>query len=537
MSTIAISFIALGILLLAASLATAREICNNTRYIGWRLLTLLIFLFIAGYSAIFLILLNDSDVGHVMFALSSILFAGSVFVFMVTRFSLSSISRLKDLAEQEKYNSLHDSLTGLPNRKYCIDALDEYIVNGRTFQFLLLDIVNFKQVNDGMGHFCGDQLLIQIGHRLSALMGQDAMLARLGGDEFAVIAKLEHRTEGLKLAKKINKALSQPFLLEGFELTSSAAIGISRFPDHGLSAEALMKSADMAMYWAKNNGNLIAHYDERMYQGAKQKLQISRQIDAALETNEFQIFYQPIINSKKEAVCGYEALIRWIKDDGTVISPVDFIPIAEQSHKIVSITNWVLKRVTRDIAQFQQSGIHYPLHINLSAKDLMGQGLVNQLRELVDEHPEITDYIVLEITESTAINRLHSPEKLLSSIRALGFKISLDDFGTGYSSLSLLRDLPVDQIKIDRSFLYQLDTNDRNDSIVANAITLAHGLGYTVVAEGVEDQSVLRTLKGYGCDYIQGYYYSPAMALDQAIRWTHDHTTQTAAPLAQSHSL
>jgi diguanylate cyclase (GGDEF)-like protein len=530
--TLAIILILAGILLLILGLYPARKICAKTKHNGWRMLSILISSFIIGYAGVFVSLILSQTINPILFGLSVILFSGGIFVYMVTSFSLNTIEKLHTLAEEEKYNALHDPLTSLPNRKHCIETINLLIEMETPFQLMLMDVVNFKQVNDGMGHFCGDQLLIQIGQRIASHLDKGDFIARIGGDEFVIICPNKNDIETQAIANIINFELKKPFSIDGFELTSSSIIGISTFPDNGTDAEQMINSADVAMYWAKKSGREHARFRSSMSQGARKKLQISRQIDQALENEQFRIFYQPIICSKLDIVCGYEALMRWVREDGTTISPIDFIPIAEQSNKINSITEWLLDKVAMDIDAFDDAGIHCPIHVNLSAKDLMGRNLEKQLTRLANSDPRFVATVVLEITESTAINRLRSPEKLLEKLKAIGFKISLDDFGTGYSSLSLLRDLPVDQIKIDRSFLYQLEDNDRNRSIVSNAISLAHGLGYTVVAEGVEQLEILKILRMYGCDYIQGFYYSPAIPLQEAISWTLRHNPPQINELA-----
>ncbi|MFB9214306.1 putative bifunctional diguanylate cyclase/phosphodiesterase [Vibrio sinaloensis] len=532
MFTLAIALILAGVLLLIFGLVTARGICAKTRHKGWQALSILITSFILGYTSVLVSLIISQTIDAVVFGLSIILFCGSIFVYMVTRFSLNTIDKLHKLAEEEKYNALHDPLTSLPNRKHCIETINCLIEGEVPFQLMLLDVVNFKQVNDGMGHFCGDQLLIQIGQRIATYIEKGDFVARIGGDEFVIICPNRDDISSQTLANQINSSLKKTFSIDGFELTTSAIIGISSFPQQGRDAEQVINAADVAMYWAKKSGQEITRFKPSMSQGARKKLQISRAIDEALERDEFRVYYQPIVCSKLDVVCGYEALMRWIKPDGTTISPIDFIPVAEQSNKITSITEWVLDKVAQDIQQFFQHGLHCPIHVNLSAKDLMGRNLENQLTRLSQQYPDFVNAVVLEITESTAINRLRSPEQLLDKLKSLGFKISLDDFGTGYSSLSLLRDLPVDQIKIDRSFLYQLENNERNRSIVLNAISLAHGLGYTVVAEGVEEPEILQILRKYGCDYIQGFYYSPAIPIEEAIQWSLNHNPPQIGELA-----
>lgn len=523
MFTFAIISIAAGILFLAYGLLIARKICTKTRHKGWKVLSGLIACFIVGYSAVLVSLIIENSITPVLFGLSIILLSGSVFVLMVASFSLKTISQLHVLAEEEKYNALHDSLTSLPNRKHCIETIQMLIEQNVPFQLMHLDVVNFKQVNDGMGHFCGDHLLMMIGQRIRSHIEKGDFVARIGGDEFVVILPKKSPEQATQIAKGINIDLNKPFVIDGFELTSGAVMGVSTYPSHGQSAEQLINAADIAMYWAKSSELEIAIFSCEMNQDARRKLKISRQIDEALENNRFQLFYQPIISCKANTVEGYEALMRWVDPEGVPVDPVEFIPVAEQSNKITSITAWILNQIALDLATFQDAGIQCPIHVNLSAKDLMSRNIENLLTKLACKHSTFVRNVVLELTETAAINRLRDPENKLRSLKDLGFQIALDDFGTGYSSLSLLRDLPVDQIKIDRSFVYQLQKNQRNRSIVENSIALAHGLGYSVVAEGVENQTVYNILRDNQCDFVQGYFFSPALPIDRAIEWTHNH--------------
>lgn len=533
MFILAVTLIIIGIIFLVSGLTQAKKICAQAQHTGWKWLSLLIACFILGYSLVLGSLIVDKTVDPILFGLSMILFSGSIFVFMVTKFSLSTIQQLHMLAQEEKHNALHDPLTALPNRKHCIETVNFLVEDNIPFQLMLLDVVNFKQVNDGMGHFCGDQLLIQIGHRSRAHLSKGDFIARIGGDEFVVVMPNQSLDHAFDIAHKINQSLKRPFSIDGFELTSSVIVGIGSYPKHGASVEQIINAADVAMYWAKTHGNEVAHFSSHMSQDARRKLQISRQIDQAIENNEFQLFYQPIICLKRDIVCSYEALMRWLDEDGKPITPSDFITIAEQSNKITSITEWMLDKVASDIEKLVKAGIHCPIHVNLSAKDLMSKNLENQLSRLAFLNKHFVKMVVLEITETTAINRLRSPATLLERLKQMGFRISLDDFGTGFSSLSLLRDLPVDQIKIDQSFVYQMQRNERNRSIVANSISLAHGLGYTVVSEGVEHEEVINILKEHGCDYVQGYFYSPALPLERAINWTLSRDAEHYEQLAQ----
>lgn len=521
MFLLAVLLIVLGVVFLSLGLKNAKKICDKTKRKGWQLLTGLIASFIAGYTLVLTSIWLDGSINTVLLVLSVILFAGSLFVFVVTKFSLATIDQLDALAKEEKYNSLHDSLTGLPNRKHCIETINVLIEHHVPFHLLLLDVVNFKQVNDGMGHFCGDQLLIQIGKRMENQLSHGDFLARIGGDEFVIILPNRKERASKDFARSINESLKQTFTINGFELTSGAKIGISHYPEQANDADQIINAADLAMYWGKASELDVAIFSAEMYQNSRKKLSISHQIDRALENNDIEVFYQPIISAKSDKTEGYEALIRFSDEDGQPINPTEIIAVAEQSHKITSITHWMLDKILQDIEVFIDRGLGYcTIHVNLSAKDLMSRNIENQLRRLASLSPNFVKMVCLEITETTAINRLRSPEKLLKRLKQMGFRVTLDDFGTGYSSLSLLRDLPVDQIKIDKSFAYQLDQNERNLSIVQNAISLAHGLGYTVVAEGIESSDVESLVKQSGCDFMQGYYYSAALPLDEVINWT-----------------
>jgi sensor c-di-GMP phosphodiesterase-like protein len=299
--------------------------------------------------------------------------------------------------------------------------------------------------------------------------------------------------------------------------------GLSTFPFDAESNDLLIKCADIAMYHAKRNGQLMAFYNEDMNVGAKYQLEISSRIQCALEKDEFQLYYQPLIDAHTSLAVGFEAVIRWRDGNGKNISPNDFIPIAERSNQVHNITMWVLDQVERDLLSLIEQGIRLPVHVNLSAKDLSSNLLFSRLEQMLSDNPSFENLISLEITETMAIDRVLELNPLINQIKGLGIKISLDDFGTGYSSLSLLRDLPVDQIKIDRSFLSTASKTEGTRSIVENTIALAHGLGYSVVAEGVQDMDTLHFLRSRGCDIIQGYLFCPALPLNEVINWVNNH--------------
>ncbi len=345
----------------------------------------------------------------------------------------------------------------------------------------------------------------------------------MGGDEFVILTSSACEKTGTELIESLDCALSARFHLDEFQVSSRVVFGISTYPYDAISNDLLIKHADIAMYHAKRNGNLFAFYHDDMNVGAKYQLEISSRIQCALEKEEFQLYYQPLIDANTNLAVGFEAVIRWHDENGKTISPNDFIPIAERSNQVHNITMWVLGQVEKDLKTFIEKGIKLPVHVNLSAKDLSSNLLFHRLEKLLENNPQFADLISLEITETMAIDRVVELNPLIHQIKGLGIKISLDDFGTGYSSLSLLRDLPVDQIKIDRSFLCTANRTEGSRSIVENTIALAHGLGYSVVAEGVQDMDTLYFLRSRGCDIIQGYLFCPALPLNEVINWVNEH--------------
>ncbi|WP_394251634.1 putative bifunctional diguanylate cyclase/phosphodiesterase [Vibrio profundi] len=522
------TLVSIGIITLCLGLVQAHNICSLTKHKGWTILSSLIVGFIIGYAYFLSELLLMERSNALVLGVSLILFGGSIFVVMVVRYSLVSISDLNKLALEEQFNALHDSLTSLPNRKSCNKEIDKRIHEGQGFSVLLFDVINFKQVNDALGHSCGDELLIQIAKRVSKVLKSDEMLARLGGDEFVIITTRHSTFEVTQLVNFIELSLKEQFFVNNFEVSTGVVFGSSQFPEDAITTAELIDYADVGMYHAKNSGQVLSHYHSDMTKTARFNLSISGRIPNAIENNEFMLYYQPIICPDKNRVTEYEALIRWKMEDGSYIPPAKFIPIAEQSNKITDITIWVLEQVCRDLSTLTQNDVCYPIHINLSAKDVIGNKLYKALADIAASNPTFTQLIVVEVTETATITNIPNCQERLERIQRLGYNISLDDFGTGYSSLSLLRDLPIDQIKIDRNFINDISFNTKNKTIVETAIRLAHGLGYSIVAEGVEEKETLDLLKEMKCDFIQGYYFSEPYQLEEIIRWTKDFHMKSA---------
>jgi diguanylate cyclase (GGDEF)-like protein len=400
------------------------------------------------------------------------------------------------------------------------------------FTVLMFDVVNFKQVNDALGHHCGDQLLIQLGQRIQKLTKSDELLTRLGGDEFVVITNRNSQFELNQLVSYIELALKELFIVGQFEVSTSVVFGSSHYPSDAKDMAQLLNFADISMYQAKSQGLSLISYQPTMIEGARQNLSIASQIQHALDDNQFKLYYQPIVCPRTEQVIEFEALIRWQSDSGEFISPAQFIPIAEQSNKITDITLWVIKQVFEDLERFQAQNISVPIHINLSAKDIIGGKVFKLLAQASATNPNITKSIVIEITETAAIRDIPNSQSRLERIKQLGYRISLDDFGTGYSSLARLSELPIDQIKIDRSFIQDIVHNEKNRTIVETSIALAHGLKFDVIVEGVENRETLDTLMAMNCDLIQGYLYSAPKPLPSIINWTQQFHSSDKLPLA-----
>ncbi|MBD1558681.1 EAL domain-containing protein [Vibrio sp. S9_S30] len=518
----------LGVVFLGLGLRPAIQICQKTHELGWQILLALIIAFGFGYTLFLLYLLNQHSAGFIELGIATILFGGSIFVVLVVSYSQKTINQIDDIAQLERYNALHDSLTKLPNRQFCMSQLDKYIERRTPFSVLLFDVNNFKYVNDAMGHQFGDMLLQQISQRLSMVLPKQAFFSRIGGDEFVIILRTGGRKPIETLYYEILEELSHPYHLGEYSVITSISTGVSIYPEYSTEKDQILKQADVAMYEAKRSGCGLYFYSSNLEDQANEQLTISSQLTSALHNQEFELHYQPIVNTRYNSLYGYEALIRWPQPDGTFISPEKFIPIAEQSHIIRDITDWVVNQVILDMKIFSESGIDASIHLNLSAKDLNSRALFNNLKQLVDSGQIDPNRLVLEVTESDMLKDMKNTKQVLEALRAIGFKISLDDFGTGYSSLTLLRELPIDQIKIDRSFVSGMHISDSDHAIVRASISLAHGLNCTVIAEGVEETELMALLDTANCDYFQGFINGRAQTLEDIVYWTKQHHLKNA---------
>jgi len=423
----------------------------------------------------------------------------------------------------------HDSLTNLPNRLLLQDRLGQAIKlakrNNKTFGLLFIDLDNFKQINDAMGHDIGDQVLQEMASRLKNSIRDSDTLARLGGDEFTIIVEeVESERDVSQLAQKIIELTKKPVHIQGQELYLSSSIGISLYPKDASSAEELLKYADAAMYRAKKFGrNNFQYYTEDLTQMAFEHVAMQASLRQAIKNDEFIVAFQPQVDAKKQTVIGMEALVRWKHPVMGVVLPNLFIPLAEETGLIVELDRLVMRSAMHQWQQWHQSGLDVGiLSLNLSVKQIQTTDIIKFLQETMSETACQSQWLCLEITESDVMTNLDEMNAVLLEIQTLGIRVSIDDFGTGHSSLAYLKRLPVSKLKIDRSFIKDLPDDDEDSTITRTIIMMANNLGLEVIAEGVETEAQRDFLLQNGCSDIQGYYYSRPLFTKDVESWLLD---------------
>ncbi|HLY73723.1 MAG TPA: EAL domain-containing protein [Planctomycetota bacterium] len=438
----------------------------------------------------------------------------------------SDTTQRKLAEEQLIHDALHDALTGLPNRTLFVDRLSHRIRHSRRekdrlFGVLFLDLDRFKLVNDSMGHSAGDQLLVETSRRLEQAVRPGDTVARLGGDEFAVL--LEDVTEpgdAVRVAERIQTSLKNPIKLENQEVVSTASIGIAMSQTGYEKAEDVLRDADTAMYRAKSEGRARHEvFDSAMHARAVSLLKIENELRQAIEREEFRVFYMPIVSLATGRIDGFEALVRWQHPERGLVSPFDFMGVAEDAGLIIAIDRWVLRRACHEVRTWQQKypdGDRLTVSVNLSAKQFHHSDLVDTIRGAITDSGLPGESLGIEITEGVLIDNTSTAGAMLGEMRKLGARIYLDDFGTGYSSLSYLQRFPIDAVKIDRSFVSRLGPKAEGHEIVQAIVTLAHNLGMRVIAEGIESSDQLALLRRLKCGYGQGWLFSKPIPHEEA---------------------
>ncbi|MCU1347963.1 MAG: diguanylate phosphodiesterase [Acidobacteria bacterium] len=423
-----------------------------------------------------------------------------------------------------RHQAMHDSLNDLPNRMMLFDRLEQAIDRAREQRtlvgLLLMDLDRFKEVNDTFGHHFGDVLLKQVAFRLRNQLGSNDTVARLGGDEFAIVLPDAADANGAATsARNILNTLQQPFVVENQVLEVGASIGIALYPIHGTDARMLLRRADVAMYAAKQGQGGYAFHREDHEPRSAESLSLVVEMRHAIERNEFELYYQPKLHLRSGLVTRAEVLIRWNHPQRGLLPPSVFIPIAERTGLIRPITDWLLDRAMQQCRSWQDDGVPLHVAVNISAKSLLEQTLPAKVNAVLTKWGVDPRFLKIEITESSIMADPAHALAILSMLQSMGVRLSVDDFGTGYSSLTHLRELPIDEIKIDKAFVMGMLTSDADAAIVRTVIDLAHNLGKQVCAEGVEDAETMRRLEEMGCDLAQGYFISRAVPAAALMTW------------------
>jgi len=422
-----------------------------------------------------------------------------------------------------QHQSMHDALTGLPNKKH-LRSLSEQLFRLTECQnlccsLLIMDVNDFKNINDTLGYQAGDRVLRELAERLKKSLRASDVLARLGGDEFVILLFDNNAKDAEKVAVKLQQTLKQALECEGRILSIEASIGISEFPAHGDNLDALMSRADVAMYYAKKRGLKTAIYDIMQDKNSVEHMSLLKELTHAIKSDGMELYYQPQVQMDGKRRLSVEALIRWNHPQRGMVFPDQFIPLAEDSGLIIPMTWWVLEIAMKQCVAWHQASLPVNVSVNISANFLQEDRVVERVAELVCKYQLPDHTFALEITENMLMDDPHQASKTLIELNAMHIDVSIDDFGTGYSSLAYLKHLELDELKIDRSFVMGMAEYKNDSVIVQTVINMAHSMGLRVVAEGVENRQDWDRLDSMGCDFIQGYFISRPKPVDEISEW------------------
>jgi diguanylate cyclase (GGDEF)-like protein/PAS domain S-box-containing protein len=437
---------------------------------------------------------------------------------------LRDITMEKTQVVSLRHQATHDPLTGLPNRTLLFDALEVAVAKARDenamLALLLMDLDRFKEVNDTFGHHFGDALLRQVAFRLQNQLRGNDMVARLGGDEFAMIVPDTADEHAAALAaRRVLNALELPFVVEGQVLDVGASIGIALYPTHGTDVRTLLRGADVAMYQAKENQSGYSFHQRQAGARTADQLALGAELRVAIDREQLELYYQPKLHLRSGLMTRAEVLIRWNHPQRGFLTPSEFIPLAERTGLIRPLTDWLLHHALEQCRNWQSVGAPVHVAVNISAKSLLDQNLPQKVHAALAKWNIDPRFLKIEITESSIMADPAHALAILAMLQSMGVRLSVDDFGTGYSSLTHLRELPIDEIKIDKSFVGQMTTNDADAAIVRTVIHLAHDLGKQVCAEGVENEETWRALRDLECDLAQGYWIARPMPAGEFLQW------------------
>ena len=456
------------------------------------------------------------------------LLAGGLLVLYVLLFRImwAASRRLRAQADENRYQAIHDVLTGLPNRALFHDRLAQALLvddrEGTSSAVLLIDLDRFKEVNDTLGHHNGDLLLCQVADRLRAALRDMDTISRLGGDEFAVLLPHTSESGALPVAEKLLQALETPFTLEGVNIHVEASIGVAIHPEHGRGVDVLLQRADVAMYAAKegHTGCEVYTPDDDSY--TRYRLVLVAELRRALEKGDLALFYQPQVDLATGSITGAEALVRWHHPERGLLGPSEFIPAAERTGLIAPLTQYVLNEALRQCRTWQEAGLDWKVAVNLSARNLVDLQFPGQVGRLLEKWRIDPSRLELDITETSVSGNPERALKVLKLLSALGVSLALDDFGTGHSTLAYLKQLAVKSIKIDKSFVINMEQDASDRTIVQSMIALGRNLGLEVVAEGVETEQAWGDLELLGCEAAQGFYVARPVPAGDLMKWAED---------------
>jgi diguanylate cyclase len=429
-------------------------------------------------------------------------------------------SRTLDLEKHTNHVSTHDLVTDLPNRALFYDRVAQDISKRSALSILLIEIENFKDVYDTLGRNSSDLILKQISVRLLGASSNNDSVAKIDGNVFGIlISTMTDLNEAEQLAKNIQKAMELPFVIERLNVSMHSNIGIVHFPKDGEDVDTLVQKAGVALHIAQKSAKGYALYEASFDKHTPLRLTLMSELRCAIDKNDLMLFYQPKVSIQSNALYGAEALARWNHPIHGFISPDEFIPMAERTRMIKQLTQWVLKRAFRDCAAWHAQGIDIKISVNLSTRDLHDPDLPELIAGIAASAGIKPEWIILEITESSVMNEPENALIIINRLHDMGYQFSIDDFGTGYSSLAYLKKLPLVELKIDKSFVMDLMNSENDITIVKAIINLAHNLGLSVTAEGVETENIMAKLKDYQCDIAQGYYLSKPLSVKHFNEW------------------
>jgi diguanylate cyclase (GGDEF)-like protein/PAS domain S-box-containing protein len=435
--------------------------------------------------------------------------------------TLRDVTERESLTAQLEHQAFHDALTELPNRQLFADRLGHALRRRpdipRPLTVLFCDLDDFKDINDTLGHGIGDQALVEVAARITAALRDGDTAARLGGDEFAVLLEYADLAEGRQVAERIQQQLLEPVLTDDGPWRVRASIGIAEAVPGQVNSHEVLRNADVAMYWAKESGKAgIVVYDEHRHAQSVDKLLLSSQLEQAIDSGQLVLHFQPTVALHGERITGFEALVRWQHPERGLLPPGQFVPLAEQSGLIVALGRWVLREACRAVASMKSAHSSPTVAVNVAPRQLAAPDFLAEVTGALHAAGLPADRLVVEITETAIFEDLTATSKVLASLRELGVRVAIDDFGTGYSSLSYLSDLPVDILKVDKSFIDRVCTGEQGQSLTSAILTMSQAMGLQTVAEGVEQREQADWLQHANCALGQGYLWSRPLPLEQA---------------------